>query len=107
MLDTGSDDAWLMDAACGKECDGIAKFNGNASSTYVATELPIGIEFGTGKVQGRLATDTFSLAGYQIPSQPFAVMDQVDRSVAVIAPGESRAGQLKRCCPGFVTNTLL
>lgn len=76
ILDTGSADFWLADSSCtNSQCRGVALFNPGASSSYKGSSSPFSITYGTGAVQGTLAADTVSLAGYSVDSQTFAVVD--------------------------------
>lgn len=90
VLDSGSDDTWIMDRTCAKECDGHAKFNHSASSTYTASTIPLTLQYGAGSVQGKLATDVVGVAGYEIPKQSFLLVDQLEQDFAdSIGAGES------------------
>lgn len=63
VLDTGSSDIWL----------GPSKFDSSSSSTFTNSSTPFEIQYGSGSVQGTLATDTFTLAGHTVDKQTFAV----------------------------------
>lgn len=77
-IDTGSPDLWVMGKACGEDCDGSKKFDSSASSTFRASNTTYALAYGSGRVRGKLATDTVGLAGYQLPKQSFAIIDRMD-----------------------------
>lgn len=77
-----------MDDRCGEQCDGSPLFNRTASSTYIGSEVPFSIQYGEGRADGKLAADTVSVAGYQVQSLSFGVIDEADESAAT-APCES------------------
>jgi cathepsin D len=78
ILDTGSSDFWVADSSCtSSQCTDVPDFNSGASSTYRGSSTPFEIEYGSGAVQGTLASDTVSLAGYSVQSQTFAQVTQL------------------------------
>lgn len=80
MLDTGSADFWLVDSDCGtaQHCDSnLNKYNTAASSTNIGSSTPFSITYGTGAVQGVLAADKVSLAGYTVNNLTFAEASSV------------------------------
>lgn len=92
-LDTGSLDLWVMGSVCGRNCAGSKMFDPSASSTFATKNTPYAFEYDAGKVQGTLATDTVSLAGYQLAAQPFGVIEKKEKGV-VNSPGECLAVQI-------------
>lgn len=75
ILDTGSADFWLVDSQCGSSqgCDSdLNKYDPSASSTQIGSSTPFQITYGTGAVQGTLAADKVSLAGYTVNNLTFA-----------------------------------
>lgn len=75
VLDTGSADFWLVDTDCGvsQNCaSDLDKYNPGASSTNIGSNAPFQITYGTGAVQGTLAADKVSLAGYTVNNLTFA-----------------------------------
>lgn len=75
VLDTGSADFWLVDSDCGtaNNCaSNLNKYNTGASSTNIGSSTPFQITYGTGAVQGVLAADKVSLAGYTVNNLTFA-----------------------------------
>ncbi|UZJ51182.1 hypothetical protein CBS101457_000502 [Exobasidium rhododendri] len=78
ILDTGSSDFWVVDSSCtSSQCTGVSSFTSGSSSTFQGSTTPFSIQYGSGAVQGVLATDTVSLAGYSVNSQTFAEVDQL------------------------------
>lgn len=76
ILDTGSSDFWVVDSACtSSQCTGVNQFDSSSSSSFQGSSDPFSIRYGSGAVQGVLATDTVSLAGYSVTSQTFAEVD--------------------------------
>ncbi|KAI0259259.1 aspartic peptidase domain-containing protein [Gloeopeniophorella convolvens] len=75
-VDTGSADLWVP-TGC-RTCHG-RQFTPAQSSTYHVTSQDFSVTYGTGRVAGRLATDTVELAGLRVPAQAFgAVSAQTD-----------------------------
>ncbi|KAN0066048.1 hypothetical protein ACQY0O_000141 [Thecaphora frezii] len=80
ILDTGSADFWLVDSVCGSSnnCDDdLNKYKPSASSTHIGSSNQFQVSYGTGAVQGTLAADTVSLAGYTVNNLTFAQADSV------------------------------
>jgi cathepsin D len=78
VLDTGSADFWVSATECTTaNCVGLAKFNEGASSTFQNSSQGFTIQYGQGAVQGHMAGDTVSLAGYTVYSQSFAVASNI------------------------------
>ena len=74
VLDTGSADFWVADAACttAQNCpSAMVKYDASKSSTYHDTNTPFQVQYGTGAVKGTLATDAISLADFNISSVSF------------------------------------
>lgn len=80
ILDTGSADFWLVDSACSTAngcASNLIKFNTGSSSTNVGSSTPFAVRYGTGAVQGTLAADKVSLAGYTVNNLTFAEASDV------------------------------
>lgn len=80
VLDTGSADFWVVDTACGRlnGCSfGLNKYDSSKSSSYVGSNAPFMIQYGSGATRGTLAAETVSLAGYTINSLTFAQADAI------------------------------
>lgn len=72
-----------MDTRCRKECDGSPLFDPSASSTFITSDVPLSLGYGDGSgATGNLAADTVSLAGYQVLSQTFGIIDKADAGAA-------------------------
>lgn len=61
IFDTGSSDAWIPDKAC-KSCSGASKFNEKSSSLEISDDKFI-INYGSGAVGGKVATDNINIGG--------------------------------------------
>lgn len=78
ILDTGSADFWVADSQCtNNQCTAVQTFDSSASSSFTSSSTPFQIQYGSGAVQGNLAADTVSLAGYVIDDLTFAEVDQL------------------------------
>ncbi|KDN48846.1 acid protease, partial [Tilletiaria anomala UBC 951] len=89
VLDTGSADLWVAASECtSTNCNGLAKFNEGTSSSYQSSSQPFTVTYGQGAVQGHMAADTISLAGYSVASQSFGVAtDLADNTIDAPASG--------------------
>ncbi|EPQ32240.1 uncharacterized protein PFL1_00437 [Pseudozyma flocculosa PF-1] len=80
ILDTGSADFWVVDSVCGPSdnCDSdLNRYNPSASSSHIGSSADFQVSYGTGAVQGSLAADTASLAGYTVFNLTFAQADRI------------------------------
>jgi hypothetical protein len=85
VLDTGSSNLWVIDAACkSQSCHGYPdsgytkhQFNTTASSTYVAESKTFSIEYGSGSCKGHLATDVLGFGGLTVQTQEFGVATSI------------------------------
>ncbi|KZT43237.1 acid protease [Sistotremastrum suecicum HHB10207 ss-3] len=77
ILDTGSADLWVASQKCTAGCHNIPTFSGTSSSTFKNLSAPFKIQYGSGAAAGYLVQDTVQMAGFEVPSQTFAVVDQV------------------------------
>nr|pir hypothetical protein Y39B6B.h [imported] - Caenorhabditis elegans [Caenorhabditis elegans] len=83
VLDTGSSNLWVIDAACNSEaCNGDPKsgfakhkFDTKASSTFVSETRKFSISYGSGSCSGHLARDTITMGGLKIDNQEFGVAE--------------------------------
>ncbi|UZJ56401.1 hypothetical protein CBS101457_005721 [Exobasidium rhododendri] len=69
ILDTGSSDIWAIQSRNG--------YSPSSSSDFVNSTTPFSISYGSGSVQGTLATDTMTLAGHTSSKQTFAIATYV------------------------------
>lgn len=68
----------MADSQCtNSQCTSVQTFNSGASSSFTSSSTPFQIQYGSGAVQGNLAADTVSLAGYVIDDLTFAEVDQL------------------------------
>eukprot|EP00992_Anisonema_acinus_P009413 TRINITY_DN5628_c0_g1_i1.p1 TRINITY_DN5628_c0_g1~~TRINITY_DN5628_c0_g1_i1.p1 ORF type:complete len:377 (+),score=62.68 TRINITY_DN5628_c0_g1_i1:49-1179(+) len=80
VMDTGSSNLWVSGSQCTDVgCSKMHKFYASKSSTYVGTNTPFAIQYGTGSCSGKLANDTVSpsVGGPSILSQTFGVATTV------------------------------
>ncbi|WKY14013.1 hypothetical protein Q1695_004668 [Nippostrongylus brasiliensis] len=81
VLDTGSSNLWVIDAACttaacnGEPNSGYTKhkFDTTKSSTFTKEARTFSIQYGSGSCNGYLGTDTVSFGGLTIAKQEFGV----------------------------------
>ncbi|GMS92465.1 hypothetical protein PENTCL1PPCAC_14640 [Pristionchus entomophagus] len=85
VLDTGSSNLWVIDAACTTQaCKGYPnsgynkhQFDTSKSSTFVKTSQPFVIFYGSGSCKGYIATDVLNLAGLIYPTQGLGVATSI------------------------------
>ena len=67
LLDTGAGSSWVMGSSCtDKPCTMHNTFGTSDSDTLVDSKKPFSISYGSGTVQGNLATDVVSVGGMSI-----------------------------------------
>jgi len=72
VFDTGSANLWLpTPAAAGA---GHQSFNTAQSSTFVASDVPFDIKYGSGHVTGRFCQDTVAIGDFTLPNFTFSVV---------------------------------
>jgi len=72
IFDTGSSNLWINSIDCQDEaCVEHHQFNHESSRTYKEMDLTMDVQFGTGRIQGRLAADTFTLGPVKVKNQVF------------------------------------
>lgn len=73
IFDTGSSNLWVPSASCSLvQCGLHARYDNNASSTYVEVGTPFKISYGSGDVSGVLSTDVMGLGDITVENQTFA-----------------------------------
>lgn len=78
IFDTGSSNLWVTGRKCTSEgCVKHRRFDETRSDTYSALEEDMSVEFGTGSVQGSLATDTFTIGNgvIKVSNQTFGTIN--------------------------------
>lgn len=76
LIDTGAGSTWVMGSDCTTEaCDLHESFGPDDSDSFEDNGEDFTISYGTGRVQGTLATDTISLAGMNL-SYTFGVASE-------------------------------
>ncbi|KAG5924593.1 hypothetical protein E4U42_004604 [Claviceps africana] len=67
LLDTGAGSTWVMGSSCtDKACTMHKTFGATDSDTLADSKKPFSISYGSGTVQGSLATDTISVGGISL-----------------------------------------
>lgn len=93
----GSSDLWLASKSCQSGCGNIPGFDGSVSSTFKDLLTPFNLQYGSGltigsaSVSGTLASDVVQMAGFQIPNQVFAVVNQINGPI-ISTPVSGRLG---------------
>ncbi|PWZ02381.1 acid protease [Testicularia cyperi] len=73
LIDSGSADTWVPSSSCADCGSTHQKLGRDVSSTFVASNTPFSIQYGTGSVSGNLATDDLEIAGLDLTNYTFAV----------------------------------
>ncbi|XP_034446257.1 pepsin A-like [Hippoglossus hippoglossus] len=74
IFDTGSSNLWVPSIYCSSQaCDNHKKFIPQQSSTFKWGSQPLSIQYGTGSMTGRLATDTVEVGGLTVTNQVFGI----------------------------------
>lgn len=73
ILDTGSSDVWAI--------QGRNSWNPSQSSTFENTTKAFTISYGSGRVEGTLASDTITLAGHTSSTQTLAIATEVTQGL--------------------------
>ncbi|KAJ7178850.1 acid protease [Mycena crocata] len=80
LMDSGSADFWVASEACqsvaGGDCGNHQTLGSTASSTFVASNTPFQVTYGTGAVAGAIIQDDITLAGLQLKGHTFGVATQ-------------------------------
>jgi len=72
IFDSGSSNLWINSDRChSKACLLHRRFRPSASSTYKPLGMEMSVQFGTGRIEGFLAQDTFTLGPLKIKNQAF------------------------------------
>ncbi|EGO00413.1 hypothetical protein SERLA73DRAFT_180992 [Serpula lacrymans var. lacrymans S7.3] len=84
VLDTGSSDLWVGSTSCLTCSVNAPAFDPSQSSTLKLASggsSQVHIIYGSGTVQGGLATDTVSLGGFSVAPQTFLVVDETSANL--------------------------
>lgn len=77
LMDSGSADFWVASEACqssaGGDCGQHQTLGSTSSSSFVASNNPFQVTYGTGAVQGAIITDNVAIAGLQLKAHTFGV----------------------------------
>lgn len=72
IFDTGSSNLWINSVKCADEaCKMHRQFDNDQSDTYKEKGIDMSVQFGTGKIEGFLAEDTFRLGPIVVQHQTF------------------------------------
>ncbi|KAF7301759.1 Peptidase A1 domain-containing protein [Mycena indigotica] len=81
VLDTGSSDLWVTDNKC-IGCSGGPTFDPSKSSSFSQTSnRPIQINYGSGSVQGLVASDTVAMGPYSVQKQTFVTTERMTQGL--------------------------
>ncbi|EGX97102.1 aspartic-type endopeptidase (CtsD), putative [Cordyceps militaris CM01] len=70
LVDTGAGSSWVMGADCSSDaCAKHNTFGTGQSDTLTISDKDFSVAYGSGKVSGKLATDTISVAGMSVKYQ--------------------------------------
>lgn len=91
VLDTGSADFWVVDMTCqsSEGCEpNLHRYNATASRTSHTSTTGFHLKYGLGEVQGTMASDVVSVAGYTVSSLAFARAQKLgERTLTAPAAG--------------------
>lgn len=77
LMDSGSADLWVGAENCQSEggggCGNHVFLGTQSSSTFVDTQKPFAVTYGSGNVQGDIITDNLAVAGLALPAHTFGV----------------------------------
>ncbi|KAH9989029.1 aspartic peptidase domain-containing protein [Russula vinacea] len=77
LMDSGSGDLWVGGERCksqnGSDCGNHVFLGSQSSSSFVDTQSPFEITYGSGAVQGNIIQDTLAVSGLQLPGHTFGV----------------------------------
>ncbi|XP_037336457.1 pepsin A-like [Pungitius pungitius] len=74
IFDTGSSNLWVPSVYCSSQaCNNHNKFNPGQSSTFQWGSQTLSIQYGTGSMTGRLATDNVEVGGITVSNQVFGI----------------------------------
>ncbi|KAF7369214.1 Peptidase A1 domain-containing protein [Mycena venus] len=82
ILDTGSSDLFVLDTSCNL-CSDAPLFDSSKSSTFSqqTSTRPTIITYGSGSVEGFIATDTVTMGSFSVASQTFLTVEQLDQGL--------------------------
>ncbi|KAJ7779191.1 acid protease [Mycena metata] len=82
ILDTGSSDLFVLDTSC-QGCSDAPLFDSSKSSSFSqqSTTRPTTISYGSGSVQGFIASDTVSMGSFSVSSQTFLVGEAITQDL--------------------------
>eukprot|EP00920_Eleutheroschizon_duboscqi_P042214 GHVT01100982.1.p1 GENE.GHVT01100982.1~~GHVT01100982.1.p1 ORF type:complete len:776 (-),score=214.40 GHVT01100982.1:985-3312(-) len=72
VFDTGSSNLWVPSVDCGRSCGSHAKYNHEASSSYVKDGRKFNIRYGSGPVSGYVSTDAMTVGSIKLSDFKFA-----------------------------------
>ncbi|KAK7448817.1 hypothetical protein VKT23_013547 [Stygiomarasmius scandens] len=81
ILDTGSSDLWVATDQCTTCSRGTPLFTTGSSSSVKVSSQGTNIRYGSGEVDGQLASDTVEMGGFTIDQQTFLAVDQTSQDL--------------------------
>eukprot|EP00457_Paulinella_chromatophora_P006590 gb/GEZN01006609.1/.p1 GENE.gb/GEZN01006609.1/~~gb/GEZN01006609.1/.p1 ORF type:complete len:491 (-),score=85.77 gb/GEZN01006609.1/:77-1549(-) len=82
IFDTGSSNLWIMSSKCTDEgCSPHKKFKAEESSSFVELPSDMDVTFGSGKISGHLAKDTFMVGPVMVEGQVFGQIESANGNV--------------------------
>ncbi|EJD35271.1 acid protease [Auricularia subglabra TFB-10046 SS5] len=81
IMDTGSSDLWLAGPDC-TSCE-METYDTTASSTFVTSDAPVRISYGSGQARGTIAADKVTMGGFSIAQQTMAVVHSLTEGLKV------------------------
>ncbi|KAJ7739319.1 acid protease [Mycena olivaceomarginata] len=101
LMDSGSADLWVASEACtstaGGDCGNHQTLGSKSSSSFVASNTPFQVTYGTGAVAGAIVTDDISIAGLTLKAHTFGSTLSQQKTAT---PVESLASQ------GLITDAI-
>lgn len=80
--DKGSANIWINSKECqDKGCLNHKQYDGDLSKNYKSTGHSLDVEFGTGKLHGIIARDSFYVDGIRVKGQYFAEIEKEEGEV--------------------------
>lgn len=83
ILDSGSSDLWVANTQCDLCPSGTPEYDSSQSSSFTPSDSsePVSIQYGIGTVEGILAQDTVTMAGFTVSKQKFLSATDVSDDV--------------------------
>ncbi|KAJ7844437.1 aspartic peptidase A1 [Mycena olivaceomarginata] len=103
LMDSGSADLWVASEACtstaGGDCGNHQTLGSKSSSSFVASNTPFQVTYGTGAVAGAIVTDDISIAGLTLKAHTFGFSDDSVPFDGLMGLAQSTLSQQKTATP--------